>query len=92
MEVNLNTPSGTQSIQDIEADVADAQTTVTNATKVNTQTQTTVSDILNNIDGVSQTQVGEQIMTLQNSLSASMEVSARLAGLSLINFLAPVSG
>ncbi len=92
VEVNLNTPSGTQSIQDIEADIADAQTTVSNATKVNTQTQTTVSDILNNIDGVSQTQVGEQIMTLQNSLSASMEVSARLAGLSLVNFLAPVSG
>jgi flagellar hook-associated protein 3 FlgL len=92
VEVNLNTPSGTQSIQDIEADITDAQTTVSNATKVNTQTQTTVSDILNNIDGVSQTQVGEQIMTLQNSLSASMEVSARLAGLSLINFLAPVSG
>jgi hypothetical protein len=36
--------------------------------------------------------VCEQIMTLQNSLSASMEVSARLAGLSLVNFLAPVSG
>ena len=92
VEVNLNTPSGTQSIQDIEADIANAQTTVTNATTENTQTQTTVSDILNNIDGVNQSQVGEQIMTLQNSLSASMEVSARLAGLSLVNFLAPVSG
>jgi flagellar hook-associated protein 3 FlgL len=92
VEANLNPPSGTQSIQDIEADIADAQTTVTNATTENTQTQTTVSDILNNIDGVNQTQVGEQIMTLQNSLSASMEVSARLAGLSLVNFLAPVSG
>jgi flagellar hook-associated protein 3 FlgL len=92
VEVNLNPPSGTQSIDDMESDLANAQTTVTNATKLNTQTQTTVSDILNNIDGVNQTQVGEQILTLQNSLSASMEVSARLAGLSLVNFLGPVSG
>jgi len=92
LEGNLSPPSGTQTIADIESDIANAQTTVTNATKLNTQTQTTLSDILNNVDGVNQTQVGEQILTLQNSLSASMSVTARLAQLSLVNYLAPVSG
>jgi flagellar hook-associated protein 3 FlgL len=88
---NLSNPSGTQSISDIEADLANAQTTVTNATNFNSQTQTTLQGILQNIDGVNQTQVGEQILTLQNSLSASLAVTARLAQLSLVNYLGPVS-
>ena len=89
---NLNGQSGTQSISDIEADLANAQTTVANATAENTQTQTTLQDMLQNIEGVNQNQVGEQILTLQNTLSASMSVTARLAQLSLVNFLAPTPG
>ena len=89
---NLDGQSGTQSIMDIEADLANAQTTVSNATKLNTQTQTTLGDMLQGIDGVNQTQVGEQILTLQNSLSASMATTARLAQLSLVNYLAPTTG
>jgi hypothetical protein len=41
---------------------------------------------------VNQNQIGEDILTLQNNLSASMSVSARLAQLSLVNYLGPVSG
>jgi flagellin-like hook-associated protein FlgL len=89
---NLAGQSGTQSISDIEADIANAQTTVTSATNQNTQTQSTLSDLLQNIDGVNQDQVGEQILTLQNSLSASLSVTARLASISLLNYLAPTSG
>ena len=48
--------------------------------------------MLQNIDGVNQNQIGEQILTMQNSLSASLSVTARLAQLSLVNFLAPSSG
>ena len=87
VEINLTTPSGSQSIDDIESDIANAQTTVSNATKLNTQTQTTVNDILNNVDGVNQNQIAEKILTLQNSLSASMSVSVRLSQLSLVNYL-----
>jgi flagellar hook-associated protein 3 FlgL len=89
---NLAGQSGTQSISDIEADLANAQTTVSNATNLNTQTQTTLGDMLQNIDGVNQDQIGEQILTLQNSLSASLSVTARLAQLSLVNYLAPSTG
>jgi flagellar hook-associated protein 3 FlgL len=89
---NLSGQSGTQSIQDIEADLANAQTSVSNATNLNTQTQTTLQDMLQGIEGVNQTQIGEDILTLQNSLSASMSVTARLAQLSLVNYLAPASG
>ncbi len=89
---NLTPSSGSQSINDMQSDLADAQKKVSNATTLNTQTQTTLSNILDNVDGINQTQIGEQILTLQNSLSASMSVTARLAQLSLVNYLAPVAG
>ncbi len=92
VQTNLSSQSGTQQISDIEAQIANAQTTVTNATTTNTQTQTTLQDMLQNIDGVNQTNVSEQILTIQNDLSASMSVTARLAQLSLVNYLAPSSG
>jgi flagellar hook-associated protein 3 FlgL len=89
---NLSGQSGTQSISAIEAGLANAQTTIQTATNLNTQTQTTLQNMLQNIDGVNQDQIGEQILTLQNSLSASLSVTARLAQLSLVNYLAPSTG
>jgi uncharacterized protein YfiM (DUF2279 family) len=89
---NLDGQPGTQTVSDIEADLANAQTTVSNAGTLNTQTQTTLQNMLQNIDGVNQNQIGEQILTLQNSLSASLSVTARMAQISLVNFLAPSSG
>jgi flagellar hook-associated protein 3 FlgL len=89
---NLAGQPGTQSISDIEAQIANAQTTVQNATTLNTQTQNTLQDMMQGIDGVNQNQISEQILTLQNTLSASMSVTARLAQLSLVNYLAPSSG
>jgi flagellar hook-associated protein 3 FlgL len=89
---NLTGQSGQQSISDIEADLANAQTTITNATSVNTQTQSTLQDMLQGIEGVNQNQIGEDILTLQNDLSASMSVTARLAQMSLVNYLGAVSG
>jgi hypothetical protein len=92
VEANLSGQSGTQSISDIEADLANAQTIVTSAGTTNTQTQTTLQGMLSNIEGINQDQIGEQILTLQNSLSASLSVTARLAQISLVNYLGPASG
>jgi flagellar hook-associated protein 3 FlgL len=89
---NLDPQSGVQQISDIEGDLANAQTTVKSATDLNTQNQSTLQGMLQGIDGVDQNDIGEQLITLQNSLSASMSVTARLAQLSLVNFLSPVSG
>ncbi len=89
---NLAPQSGTQSVADIQANLANAQTTIKNVGDLNSQTQTTLSDMLQGMEGVNQDQIGAQILALQNSLSASMSVTARLAQLSLVNFLAPVTG
>jgi flagellar hook-associated protein 3 FlgL len=92
VSANLAGQSGTQSISDLEAQIADAQNTVHDATTVNTQTQTTLQDMLQGFEGVNQNQIGEDILTLQNNLSASMSVTARLAQMSLVNYLSAVSG
>lgn len=89
---NLGGQSGAQSIDDIETEIVNAQTTVKNASAINTQTQNTLQDMLQGFEGVNQNQIGEDILTLQNDLSASMSVTARLAQMSLVNYLSPVTG
>ena len=89
---NLSATSGVQTVTDVEADLANAQVTVKNATDLNTQTQSTLQDLLQGIEGVNQDQIGAQILTLQTNLSASMSITARLAQLSLVNYLAPSAG
>jgi flagellar hook-associated protein 3 FlgL len=76
----------------IEANLANAQTTVANATTLNTQTQNTLQNMLQGIEGVDQNKIGEQILTLQTNLSASMSITARLAQLSLVNYLSASAG
>jgi flagellar hook-associated protein 3 FlgL len=89
---NLDGPPGTQTVPDIEADLANAQTEVANATTLNTQTQNTLQNMLQGIEGINQNQIGEDILTLQTNLSASMSITARLAQISLVNFLSPSTG
>jgi flagellar hook-associated protein 3 FlgL len=89
---NLDGPPGTQTVPDIEADLANAQTEVANATTLNTQTQNTLQNMLQGVEGVDQNKIGEDILTLQTNLSASMSVTARLAQISLVNFLSPSAG
>jgi flagellar hook-associated protein 3 FlgL len=89
---NLDGPPGTQTVPNIEADLANAQTEVANATTLNTQTQNTLQNMLQGIEGVDQNKIGEDILTLQTNLSAAMSVSVRLAQISLVNFLSPSTG
>jgi flagellar hook-associated protein 3 FlgL len=86
---NLNGPPGTQTLSNIQSDLANAQTTMNNAKSVNQQTQGTLTDMLQQIEGVSANEIGAQILTLQTNLQASMQVTGMLAQLSLVNFLPP---
>jgi flagellar hook-associated protein 3 FlgL len=85
----LSGPPGTQTVSDIEADLANAQVTINTANTNNQQTQSALSDMLQQIEGVSDAQLGAQILQVQNSLQASMSTVARIAQLSLVNYLAP---
>jgi flagellar hook-associated protein 3 FlgL len=87
VSANLSGPSGSQSLAGIQADFANAQTTLNNANSVNQQTQKTLTDMLQQIEGVSNEQVGAQLLTLQTNLRASLEVTSILSQVSLVNFL-----
>jgi flagellar hook-associated protein 3 FlgL len=84
---NLNGQSGSQSLAGIQAELANTQSTIDNAKSVNQQTQNTLTDMLQQIEGVSSDQVGAQLLTLQTNLRASMEVTGLLSQLSLVNFM-----
>ncbi len=87
MMVNLDTPAGIQKIATIQADLAGAQTTL-DATKTrHQQVNSTLSDLLQNVEGVPQEQVGAEILALQTTLQASMQTTAMLYQTSLINYL-----
>jgi flagellar hook-associated protein 3 FlgL len=88
----LGTPPGVQNIDDIEASLANAQTSISTAQSQHQQTSNTLSDMLQSIEGVDTTTVGSQILSLQASLSASLAVTARLSQINLLSFLSPVSG
>jgi hypothetical protein len=78
---------GQQSITSIEAEIAGAQTAFSAAQTRHTQTTNTLTDLLQSIEGVSQDEVGTQILSLQTSLQASLQTTALLSKLSLVNFL-----
>lgn len=84
---NLNGQSNGQSLADIQSDLANAQSIINGANSVNQQTQSTLSNMLQQIEGVSNEQVGAALLTLQTNLQASMEVTGMLSQMSLVNFL-----
>jgi len=86
LTVNLGAP-GTQTITDIETDLASAQTSLQAAKTRHQQANATLSDFLQQIDGVSNEDVGAQLLTLQTRMQASMQITSMLSQLSLVNFL-----
>jgi hypothetical protein len=84
---NLTPQTGQQTIQDIQTDFANAQTTMQDATARQTQAQTALQSMISNTEGISQDQVASQILQLQNNLQASYQTTAMLSQLSLTKFL-----
>ena len=84
---NLDVPAGTQKVDDIEADLAGAQATLKATTDRHQQTKSTLSDLLDQIQGVPQEQVASEILALQTSLQATLQTTALLLKTSLVNYL-----
>ena len=84
--VNIGNTS-IQTISDIETDLASAQTSL-QATKVrHQQANATLSDFLQQIDGVSNEEVGAKLLTLQTRMQASLQVTSMLYQTSLVNYI-----
>jgi flagellar hook-associated protein 3 FlgL len=88
----LSVQPNQQSIQDIQTDLANAQTTMSTASSLQTQTQSSLQDIVSQIETVSPDQVASQLLALQTSLQASYQTTSMLSQLSLVKFLPIPSG
>jgi flagellar hook-associated protein 3 FlgL len=86
LTANMSAP-GTQNVTDIETDLASAQSSVSAASDRHQQTTATLSDYLQQITGVSNEDVGSQILALQTRMQASMQTTAMLFQTSLVNYL-----
>jgi flagellar hook-associated protein 3 FlgL len=84
---NLTPQAGQQTISDIQTDLANAQSTMKDATARQTQTQTALQNLVDQTEGISQNQVASEILALQTNLQASYQTTAMLSQLSLTKFL-----
>ena len=87
VSTNLDVPAGTQTIEDIEAELAGAQGALATPPIAITQTNNTLADLLGQIEGVPTEEVGAEILALQTRLQASLQTTAMLYKMSLVNYV-----
>jgi hypothetical protein len=83
----LDGPPGQQKLSTIQAELAGAQTTLSSAQDRQKQTTSTLQDLLQSVDGISDEEVSAQILALQTRLQASLQTTAMLSQISLVDYL-----
>jgi flagellar hook-associated protein 3 FlgL len=83
----LAVPNGQQKLQDIQAELAFAQTTMADAAQRQQQRKMTLEDLLQGIEQAPQEEVAAQILALQTRLQASLQTTSMLYQLSIVNYL-----
>jgi flagellar hook-associated protein 3 FlgL len=87
LTTNLSGPAGAQTLTNIATDLASAQVAMKAATERHQQTSATLGDFLQSIEGVSNEEVGTELLALQTRMQASMQTTAMLFQTSLVNYL-----
>jgi hypothetical protein len=87
ISANLAPQNGQQSIQDMQAEFAGAQTAIKAATDRQTQLKGMAQTMLDQIEGINQDEVATKILALQTSLQASYQTTSMLYQTSLTKFL-----
>lgn len=87
LTTNISGPTGHQTITNIATDLAGAQTSMQAATARHQQSSATLGDFLQSITGVSNEEVGTELLALQTRMQASMQTTAMLYQTSLVNYL-----
>lgn len=83
----LDGTPGVQSVTDIETELAGAQVSLAAAKSRHQQTSATLGDFLQQIEGVSNEQIGAEILALQTRMQATMQTTAMMFQTSLVNYL-----
>ncbi len=84
---NINGTGGVQTVTAIEAELAGVQTSMQAVQTNHQQTSNTLTSFLDQITGVSNEQVGTELLALQTRMQASMQTTAMLSQTSLVNYL-----
>jgi len=85
----LDPQNGQQKIPDIEAELAFAQTTMNDAKNRQQQTQGMLQTMLDGVEQAPQEQVAAQLLALQTRMQASLQTTAMLYQMSIINYITP---
>lgn len=83
----LTQQPGQQRLEDIQTDLAMAQNTMKDAGTRQTQAKAQLQSIIDQAESASPDQVASEILSLQNALQASYQVTSNLAQLSLVKYL-----
>jgi hypothetical protein len=84
---NLAPQTGQQSIQDMQAQFAGAQTAIKASTDRQTQLKAMAQTMLDQIEGITQDEVATKLLALQTSLQASYQTTSMLYQTTLTKFL-----
>jgi flagellar hook-associated protein 3 FlgL len=84
---NLTPQLGQQTISDIQTGFANAQVTMKDATARQAQAQAALQGIVDQTEGISQSEVASELLQLQNNLQASYQTTSMLSQLSLVKYL-----
>jgi len=87
ISANLAPQNGQQSIQDMQAEIAGAQTAVKSATDRQTQLKGMAQTMLDEIEGINPDEVATKILALQTNLQASYQTTSMLYQTTLTKFL-----
>ncbi|MGH6642667.1 MAG: flagellar protein [Bradyrhizobium sp.] len=87
ISANLAPQNGQQSIQDMQAEIAGAQTAVKAATDRQTQLKGMAQTMLDSIEGINADEVATKILALQTNLQASYQTTSMLYQTTLTKFL-----
>ena len=79
--------ANTQKVSDLAGELAGAQTAINNAKDRHDQTNVTLQNLLQSVEGAPTEQVASQILAMQTSLQATLQTTALLLKTSLINYL-----
>lgn len=84
---NFAPPPGGQSITDLASEIANAQVMMDNVKAQHQQSTVTLTDLLQRITSVPPEEAGAEFLALQTALQASLQTTAILSRLNILNFL-----
>jgi flagellin-like hook-associated protein FlgL len=87
LAANFVPPPGGQTITGISSEIANVQVMTDNVKQRHQQMAVTLTDFLQSITGVAPEQVGAELLALQTALQASLQTTAMLSRLNLVNYL-----